>query len=104
MLKLTPQHILHLYENPGKAKVDAYVRAVASNTEINSTGEAALLTLFSEPLYHVMWPEWFDNNGETLGETIQRWLIEHGADFMQIEQDIDDGVLGVATSVESRQR
>lgn len=82
MLKLNPQHILHLYENTfGKAQVDSYVENVATNTENN-----------------YVWPSWFHNNGETLEETVERWLVEHNVDFLQMEQDIANGVIGVATS------
>jgi hypothetical protein len=86
MLKLNPQQILHLYENTfTKLQVEAYVQETSSYTEDN---------VYTNP-------HWFDNNGETLGETIQQVLYERGVDVQDFEDDVGEGWHGVGLNAEA---
>lgn len=81
MLKLDPEQILHLYEHTfTKSEVEAYVQEVSSCTDDN---------VYTNP-------QWFHNNGETLGETIQQVLYERGVDVQDFEDDVSEGWYGVA--------
>lgn len=72
MLKLDPEQILWLKDNaPFKAQVEAYIRDLG---------------------------EWFDNNGETFGQTLEFVLTERGVDAEEFSSSIHDEHLGVAIS------
>jgi hypothetical protein len=86
MLKLTPQQILHLYEHTfTKIQVEAYVQEISSYSDNN---------VYTNP-------QWFHNNGETLGETIQHVLHERGVDVQDFEYDVGEGWYGVALRTEA---
>lgn len=70
MLKLDPEQILWLKENaPLKGMVEGYVRSLG---------------------------DWFENNGETLGQTLEWVLGERGEDVGEFMGAIADGEMGVA--------
>ncbi|KAH7386952.1 hypothetical protein DE146DRAFT_188252 [Phaeosphaeria sp. MPI-PUGE-AT-0046c] len=74
MLKLDPEQILWLKENaPLKGMVEAYVRSLG---------------------------DWFENNGETWGQTLEWVLMERGEDVREFMGAITDGELGVAVDGE----
>ena len=69
MLKLDPGQIVWLRENaPLKGMVEGFVRGLG---------------------------EWFENNGETFGETVE-WVVgERGEDVEELREGIVEGVEGV---------
>lgn len=70
MLKLDPEQILWLRENaPLKSMVEGYVRGLG---------------------------EWFDNNGETFGQTVEYVLRKRGEDVIEVGEAIRMGEMGVA--------
>jgi hypothetical protein len=70
MLKLDPEQIIWLKENaPLKGMVESYVKGLG---------------------------EWFENNGETWGQTLEWVLRERGADVGELIAGIAEGDLGVA--------
>ncbi|KAL8790855.1 MAG: hypothetical protein Q9195_006180 [Heterodermia aff. obscurata] len=81
MLKLDPGQIMWLYEHVGtgssagpgnasaKERVQAYVNGVGG--------------------------EWFENNGETFGETVAFVVRERGGEMEDLRADVEDGVEGV---------
>lgn len=70
MLKLDPEQILLLKENaPFKQQVQAYVRDLG---------------------------DWFENNGETWGQTVEWVLRERGEDVAEVLGAVADGDLGIA--------
>jgi len=80
MLKLNPSQILHLYEHTSsKASVEAYVESV---------------TRCHEGVY--VNPDWFKDNGESMGESIHNILAERGVDVREMQCDLDEGLVGVA--------
>ena len=80
MLKLDPHHILYMYEHTSsKAQVEEYVNMVTSS--FNNT---------------IVNPDWFRNNGETLGESIHQWLCDRGMDVQDFETELDECAIGVA--------
>jgi len=69
-LKLDPEQILWLKQNcPTKAHVEAYIHDLG---------------------------EWFDNNGETLRQTLEFVLVERGVDVDEFWNRIHEEELGVA--------
>lgn len=75
MLKLDPGQVLWLRENAQlKEQVERYIRSLG---------------------------DWFDNNGETLGQTVEWVLAERGEDKADFRDSIADGELGVATKMRS---
>lgn len=71
MLKLDPRQILWLKDNaPLKSQVERYVKGMG---------------------------EWFDNNGETFGQTLESVLYARGEDVEEFKLDLDDLVLGVVS-------
>ncbi|OJD25440.1 hypothetical protein ACJ73_03186, partial [Blastomyces percursus] len=71
MMKLDPSQVLWLRENaPLKGQVESYVRSMG---------------------------EWFDNNGETFGQTLEWVMNERGGDYMELHFSIVDGEVGIAT-------
>lgn len=69
MLKLDPEQILWLKENaPLKGMVESFVRGLG---------------------------EWFDNNGETWGQTLEWVLRARGEDVVGVYEAIADGELGI---------
>jgi len=71
MMKLDPEQILWLKENaPLKQQVESYVKQQG---------------------------EWFENNGETWGQTLQWVLLERGEDQGELEERVQDGEWGVTT-------
>ncbi|KAF2199305.1 F-box domain-containing protein [Delitschia confertaspora ATCC 74209] len=80
MLKLDPEQILWLKENaPLKGQVEMWVRSWVGGVEF---GEG----------------DWFENNGETWGQTLEWVLGERGED--EVMDMVVDGVLGVAVDTE----
>jgi hypothetical protein len=74
MLKLDPEQILWLKENaPLKGMVETFVKGLG---------------------------EWFENNGETWGQTLEWVLKERGEDVGEVYQAISDEELGIATCEE----
>ncbi len=74
MLKLDPEQILWLKENaPLKGMVETFVKGMG---------------------------EWFENNGETWGQTLEWVLKERGEDVGEVYQAISDEELGIATCEE----
>ena len=70
MLKLDPEQIMWLKENaPLKGQVEMYVKGLG---------------------------DWFENNGETWGQTLEWVLDERGEDAREILGAVADGDLGVA--------
>ncbi|KAF2086925.1 hypothetical protein K490DRAFT_74137 [Saccharata proteae CBS 121410] len=70
MMKLDPEQLLWLKDNaPLKGQVEAYVRGLG---------------------------DWFENNGETWGQTLEWVLGERGEDVAEIRGAIADGELGVS--------
>ncbi|KAF1985965.1 hypothetical protein K402DRAFT_378227 [Aulographum hederae CBS 113979] len=70
MLKLDPAQILWLKENAqGKVMVQDFVRGLG---------------------------EWFNNNGETWGQTLEWVLNERGEDVGELLADLAEGVVGIA--------
>ncbi|KAF1915466.1 hypothetical protein BDU57DRAFT_518445 [Ampelomyces quisqualis] len=75
MLKLDPEQIMWLKENaPLKGMVESYVRSLG---------------------------DWFENNGETWGQTLEWVLNERSEDVSNFMAAIAGGELGVAVSEES---
>ena len=69
MLKLDPGQILWLRENaPFKGMVEAYVRNLG---------------------------DWFEDNGETFGQTMEHVMAERGEDMTELKDAIQDRVLGI---------
>jgi len=69
MLKLNPAQVLWLRENaPMKGQVEAYVKHLGG---------------------------WFENNGETFGQTLEFTVKERGGDVVELREAIADGDLGV---------
>ncbi|OAT10182.1 F-box domain-containing protein [Blastomyces gilchristii SLH14081] len=72
MMKLDPSQVLWLRENaPLKGQVESYVRSMG---------------------------DWFDNNGETFGQTLEWVMNERGGDYMELHFSIVDGEVGIATA------
>jgi hypothetical protein len=70
MLKLDPEQILWLRENaPLKGMVEGYVRGLG---------------------------DWFENNGETFGQTVEWVLRERGEDVGEVREAVAAGEMGVA--------
>jgi len=70
MLKLDPQQILWLKDNaPSKNQVQSFVEGLG---------------------------EWFDNNGETFGQTLEFVLHGRGEDVCDFMDAVADGAIGVA--------
>lgn len=70
MLKLDPEQILWLKENaPLKGMVENYVRGLG---------------------------DWFDNNGETWGQTLEWVLRERGEDVQDVMAGLTEGEYGIA--------
>jgi hypothetical protein len=70
MLKLDPGQIMWLRENaPLKEQVEGYVRSLG---------------------------DWFDNNGETFAQTLERVIDDRGEDMSGFREAIGDGEMGVA--------
>lgn len=70
MLKLNPGQIIYLKENaPLKGMVQNYVRELG---------------------------DWFENNGETWGQTLEWVLNERGEDIAEFAAAIEEGSSGVA--------
>jgi hypothetical protein len=70
MLKLDPEQILWLRENaPLKGMVEGYVKGLG---------------------------EWFENNGETFGQTLEWVLRERGEDGVEVREAVGMGEMGVA--------
>ncbi|ORY09919.1 hypothetical protein BCR34DRAFT_486547 [Clohesyomyces aquaticus] len=73
MLKLDPEQIMWLKENaPLKGMVEGYVRSLG---------------------------DWFENNGETWGQTLEWVLEERGEDVGEFLERVAEGEVGVAVSV-----
>lgn len=69
MLKLDPEQILWLRDNASsKCEVETYVKSIG---------------------------EWFDNNGETFGQTLEHVLRERGICAMEFSGSIDAGETGI---------
>ena len=69
-MKLDPEQVLWLKENaPLKGMVEGYVRLLGS---------------------------WFENNGATLGQTIDWVLDERGESVADFAEDVEEGRAGVA--------
>ena len=69
MLKLDPGQILWLKENaPLKGMVEAFVRGLGG---------------------------WFENNGETFGQTLEWVMKERGEDMEELREAIKVGELGI---------
>ncbi len=72
MLKLDPGQIMWLKENaPLKGQVEGFVRGLG---------------------------EWFDNNGETFGQTLDWVLRERGGDAQELKESIGFGEAGIAVT------
>jgi len=85
MLKLDPAQILHLYTSTfSKAQVEAYVY---STTSACSNG-----------IY--VSPDWFYDNGETLGESVYQCLDARHIVVDDFELDLDECRTGVALNGE----
>lgn len=70
MLKLNPGQVLWLKENaPLKGQVEMYVKGLG---------------------------DWFENNGETWGQTLEWVLRERGEDVEELLEAVRDGAVGVA--------
>ncbi|KAG5288101.1 F-box domain-containing protein [Histoplasma ohiense] len=70
MMKLDPSQVIWLRENaPLKEQVESYVRSMG---------------------------DWFDNNGETFGQTLEWVMGERGRDYMELHFSIVDGEAGIA--------
>lgn len=71
MLKLDPGQILWLYDNAHlKWQVETFTKGLG---------------------------EWFDNNGETFGQTLEWVMDERGEDIEDLRKAIDGEILGVVT-------
>ena len=73
MLKLDPGQIVWLKENaPLKGMVEAFVKSLG---------------------------EWFENNGETFGQTLEWVIRERGEDIEELREGIREGDLGAVTEL-----
>lgn len=73
MLKLDPSQVLWLCQNaPLKGQVESYVQDLG---------------------------EWFENNGETFGQTLEWVISERGEDVLDLRDAIADGEMGVSKTV-----
>lgn len=71
MLKLDPSQIIWLRENaPLKGMVEAFVKGLG---------------------------EWFENNGETFGQTLDWVIVERGGNAEELRDSIRDGDAGIAS-------
>ena len=74
MLKLDPGQIMWLKENaPLKQQVERYVRSLG---------------------------DWFENNGDTFGQTLDWVLRERGSDLVGLQQSVAEGRLGLIDSTD----
>ncbi|PGH18841.1 hypothetical protein AJ79_00254 [Helicocarpus griseus UAMH5409] len=75
MMKLDPSQVLLLREHaPFKEQVESYVHSLG---------------------------DWFENNGETFGQTLEWVMSERGGDYMDLHFAIVDGEAGIAKMEES---
>ncbi|KAI9752665.1 MAG: hypothetical protein M1815_000369 [Lichina confinis] len=84
MLKLDPGQIIWLRENaPLKGQVESFVRGLGLGLGLGGDDD-----------------DWFENNGETLGQTIALVLHDRGGvELSQLKADIDAGEAGIAIAV-----
>ena len=72
MLKLDPEQIMWLKENaPFKGMVESYVKGLG---------------------------EWFENNGETFGQTLDWVMQERGEDVDELRENVWEGSQGILAS------
>jgi hypothetical protein len=105
MLKLDPGQILWLRENaPLKEQVKAYLKDVvggSGNTSWSIGGEG-LGEWGSSRGWNNGWAggDWFENNGETFGQTVEWVLNERGEGMREIMEAVDMGEMGVVVEVD----
>lgn len=76
MLKLDPGQIMWLRDNaPLKGQVEMFVRSLG---------------------------EWFENNGETFGQTLDWVLRDRGGDLQGLKESIDQGEMGLVCEDEAK--
>ena len=85
MLKLSPSQLLYLYSTV----VDATAGAFHAGQSSKGLVEAFVAGLEGGG-------GWFENNGETLGETVGFVIGERGGDVGEVREALDEGCMGVA--------
>lgn len=87
MLKLAPDQILWLDEhiNGEKSKDDGEVEL----QDISDEGDVV------NDLVSAMGAPWFENNGETFGDTLNTVITERGDDADAFKQAVEQGEMGV---------
>ncbi|KAI9831256.1 MAG: hypothetical protein M1819_005184 [Sarea resinae] len=91
MLKLDPSQILWLKDHATcKAQVEAFVGAVAAGTVATMTTTTTTTTYEDDPYGETGWGggDWFENNGETLSETLGLVLESRG---FEADADAEEG-------------
>ena len=84
MLKLDPGQIMWLYEH------------VATGLSILDVGmDNASAKDRVQAYINGIGGEWFENNGETFGETVAFVVGERGGEMEDLRADVEDGVEGV---------
>ena len=96
MLKLNPEQLLFLYDSANgtaPSLTAATTRSNAANgymTTAAGEGRKAAVECFVAGL-----GDWFENNGETLGETVD-WVVEgRGEDVDVLREEVRCGALGI---------
>lgn len=84
MLKLDPGQLMYLYEQLS----DGTGAAMSFNAGWSSKG-------LVESFVAGVGGDWFENNGETLAETIQFVVNERGGDGRQLREAVEHGCLGL---------
>lgn len=99
MLKLDPGQILWLREHaPLKEHVKAFLKDVVGGSGTNSWsvgGDGVGEWGSSRGGWTMHGSDWFENNGETFGQTMQWVVDERGEDAGEVREAVDLGELGV---------
>lgn len=89
MLKLDPGQLMHLFESVvGQVRPDSGVFIHHDY----STGSKGTVEQFVAGL-----SDWFENNGETLVETVGAVVRDRGDNMTTLQENVEDGCEGIAT-------
>lgn len=110
MLKLPPDQIIWLYEHlsgaPGtsasKEDSNAWLTMCNALTWLSKKVQEGHFAGPDEQVVNgvvdVMTEEWFENNGETVGETVDFVVEERGEEKRALREQVAEGELGVVTA------
>lgn len=86
MLKLDPGQIVWLYEHVTGSGSGSGVESELVNGSAKDTVQAFV---------NGVGGEWFENNGETFGETVAFVVGERGGEMEEVRASVEEGVEGV---------